>query len=81
MDTHRQVWLSLLWGRCSFLLGPSAHKVLFVSSKSLGVLWQFCDQIPLASKVKFPGGSQSFCQIPGLGNLLCALGKLSYIIV
>ena len=22
MDTHRQVWLSLLWGHCSFLLGP-----------------------------------------------------------
>ena len=23
------------WGRCSFLLGPGAHKVLFVLSKSL----------------------------------------------
>ena len=45
------------------------------------VLCKFCDQIPLASKVKFPGGSQSLCQIPGLGNLLSALGKLSYIIV
>ena len=28
LDTHRQVWLSLLWGHCSFLLGPGAHKVL-----------------------------------------------------
>ena len=27
--THGQVWVSLLWGRCSFLLGPGAHKVLF----------------------------------------------------
>ena len=30
-----QVWISLLWGHCSFLLGPGAHKVLFVPSKSL----------------------------------------------
>ena len=35
LDTRRQVWLSLLWGRCSFLLGPSAQKVFFVPSKSL----------------------------------------------
>ena len=34
-DTHRQVWVSLLWGHCSFLLGPGAHKVMFVPSKSL----------------------------------------------
>ena len=34
------------------------------------VLWTFCIQIPLAFKVKFPGGSQSLCQIPKLGNLL-----------
>ena len=26
---------SLSWGHCSFLLGPGAHKVLFVPSKSL----------------------------------------------
>ena len=35
LDTHRQVWVSLLWGHCSFLLGPGAQKVLFVPSKSL----------------------------------------------
>ena len=35
LDTHRQVWLSLLWGHCSFLLGPDEHKVLFVPSKNL----------------------------------------------
>ena len=35
LDIHRQVWVSLLWGHCSFLLGPGAHKVLFVPSKSL----------------------------------------------
>ena len=35
LDTHRQVWVSILWGHCSFLLGPGVHKVLFVPSKSL----------------------------------------------
>ena len=30
LDTHRHVWVSLLWGHCSFLLGPGTHKVLFV---------------------------------------------------
>ena len=35
LDTHGQVWVSLLWGHCSFLLGPAAHKVLFVPSQSL----------------------------------------------
>ena len=37
------------------------------------VLCKFCNQIPLASKVKFPGGSQSLCQILRLGNLLWVL--------
>ena len=35
LDTHRQVWVSLLWGHCSFPQGPGAHKVLFVPFKSL----------------------------------------------
>ena len=35
LDTHGQVWVSLLWGHCSLLLGPGAHKVLFVPSKIL----------------------------------------------
>ena len=25
LDTHRKVWVSLLWDHCSFLLGPGAH--------------------------------------------------------
>ena len=33
--THGHVWVNFLWGCCSFLLGPGAHKVLFVLSKSL----------------------------------------------
>ena len=35
LETHRQVWVSLLWGLCSFLLGPGVYKVLLVPSKSL----------------------------------------------
>ena len=35
LDTHRQVWVSLLWRHCSFLLGPGVHRVFFVPSKSL----------------------------------------------
>ena len=37
------------------------------------VLWKFYNQISLASKVKFPGGSQSLSQIPRLGNLVWVL--------
>ena len=35
LDTHGQVWVSLLWGHCSFFLGPGVHKVLFMPSESL----------------------------------------------
>ena len=35
LDTHEQVWVSLLWGHCSFVWGPAAYNVLFVPSKSL----------------------------------------------
>ena len=35
LDTHGQVWVSLLWGHWSFLLSPGAHNLLFVPSKSL----------------------------------------------
>ena len=35
LDTHRQVWFSLLSGHCCFLLGPGARKVFFVPSKNL----------------------------------------------
>ena len=34
-STHRQIWLFLLRIRCSFILDPGAHKVLFVPSKRL----------------------------------------------
>ena len=35
LDTHGSDSVSLLWAHCSFLLGPGAHKVLLVPSKSL----------------------------------------------
>ena len=34
-EPFRQVWVSLLWGPCSFLLGPGVHSILFVPSRSL----------------------------------------------
>ena len=40
LDTHGHVWVSFLWGYCSFLLGLGAHKVLFVPSNCL--FPQFC---------------------------------------
>ena len=40
LDTPGQVWVSLSRGHCSFLLGPDAHKVLFVLSQNL--FPQFC---------------------------------------
>ena len=46
LDTHTRVWVSLLWGHCSFFLGSGAHKILFVPSKSLFPspvqVWQLC---------------------------------------
>ena len=32
-DTHSQVWVSLLWDHCPFLLGPGVLNVFFVPSK------------------------------------------------
>ena len=74
---HRQIWLSLLWGRCTFHLGPGAHRVLFVPSKESlvsPVLWKFCNQILLTFIVRFPGDSQSLCWIPKLRSLFCGPG-------
>ena len=35
LDTYGKIWVSLLWGHWSFLLGSGAHKVLFIPCKSL----------------------------------------------
>ena len=78
LESHRQFWLSLLWGHCSFLLGPGAHKVLFVPFKSL--FPQSCKSSVIkshwSSKSNSLGVSQSFCQNTRLGNLLWALELL-----
>ena len=54
LDTHRQVWLSLLWGHCSFLLGPCAHKAFFLLFKRLFL--QFCESLI----IKFPDLQSQF---------------------
>ena len=35
LDTHKHVWLSLLWGSLLLSLGPDVHKVLLASSEYL----------------------------------------------
>ena len=45
LDTHRQVWVSLLWGHCPFLLGLGAQGSVFPSKSLFPVLckvWQLC---------------------------------------
>ena len=47
-----------------------AQGFIFALQESVSpFLWKFCNQIPLASKVKSPGGSQSLWRVPRLGNL------------
>ena len=42
LDTHGQVWVSLLWNHCFFLLGPDVHKVLLVFPRvCFPVLYKF----------------------------------------
>ena len=72
---HSQGSLTHALVRSLFLLGPGAYKVLFCPPRDCYFprLWKFCNQIPLAFKVKFPGVSPSLSWIPSLGNLLWAL--------
>ena len=46
LDTHRQVWVSLLWGHCSFLSGPGVHRFCFcpprVCFPVLCKFWRVC---------------------------------------
>ena len=50
--------------------------VCFLQESVSPVLCKFCNQIPLVTKVKSPGGSQSLCQIPRLRNLSWVLESL-----
>ena len=46
LDTHRKVWLSLLWGHCSYLLAPGVHKVLYFVCTNKHV-FQICFPSPV----------------------------------
>ena len=67
LDTHRQVWVSLLCGHRSFLLGSGVHKVLFVPSKCL--FPQSCGSSIIKShwppKSNFLGVLSPFARSPG----------------
>ena len=88
LDAHRQVWLSLLWGHCSFLLGPGAHKVLYEPSEHLWRLWALILNVisplllscwgfsfALGCGVSFFGGIQR-CPVDG-SLVTCSFGVLT----
>ena len=61
LDNHRQAWLSVLWSHCSFLLGPETARFFCALKESISpILWNFCNKIPLAFKVKFRVGFSPF---------------------
>ena len=67
-------------GLCSFPLVLVCTRFRLCPLKvCLPVLWKFCNQIPLASKVKFPGESQSLHQIPQVGK--SAVGPRTFLTV
>ena len=78
-ETPGQSWASLSQSLViSLLLSPGswyAQGFVCALKESVSpVLWKFCNQIPLAFKVKSIGDSQSFfCQILRLGSLLWSL--------
>lgn len=49
---HMQVWVSLFWGHCFFLLGPGSHRSLFMPSNSL------CFPSPMEILKSNPSGLQ-----------------------
>ena len=72
-NTHRQVWLRLLWGHCSFLWVLVCTGFCLCPPRICSpVLRKFCNQMPRAVKVRFPGGCPSRCLIPRVGSLLRA---------
>ena len=42
LNTHGQVWVSLLWGHCSYRLGPGVHKVQFMIWATVNSQSCFC---------------------------------------
>ena len=70
-DTHRQVWLSLLWYLCSFLLGPGAHKSFVVPSKHL-FPWRFLVLLPDPQTGKSVVGPRIFALVQELHRCNCS---------
>ena len=71
---------SVFWGVSAIFSGSLCTQdfVCALKDSVSPVLWNFFNQIPLAFKVKFSGGSQSLCRIPRLGSLLWALEVLQH---
>ena len=71
MDTHRQVWLSLLWGHCSFLLGVcSSALYLWCLMEGLNILGA---QLTFWMKEVEAGWVLNFpCHVTGPGWILCS---------
>ena len=66
LDTHSQVWVSLLWGHCSFLLGPGAHKIVFALQESVSpVLWNCVIKSHWPPKSNSLGFLSPFARSPG----------------
>ena len=86
LDIQRQVWDSLLWGHCSCFLGTVAHRcffflfvcffVLSLQEPVSPILWEFCNQIPLAFKSHWV--FRVPCWVSRLGNMLWALELLQH---
>ena len=77
-DIHGQVWVNLLWGHCSFFLGPGAHKLLFVPSKSL---FLYPEPLPLQQSTGDPHlcrrhSTQFWLSLCGNSGSWCAQGLI-----
>ena len=71
MTPWQAIWVCLLWVTAPFSwLLVCTRLFLCIQDTVSPVPRKFCNQILLASRVKFPGGSQSLCWIPRLGKLL-----------
>ena len=71
LDTHRQVWLSLLWGNCSFLLVPGTHRFCLCPPSV-----HFPRPVEILIKSHWPPRSNSlrvlspFAKVPGWASVM-----------
>ena len=59
-NTHRQIWLILLWSHCCLIL-VLVHTKFCLCHPRISVspvLWKFYNQVPLTFNLRFTGGSQ-----------------------